>query len=304
LAEGADVLDFILYFLIVASIYGVVAISLNMQAGVSSLMNFGQVAFFGIGAYATGIAADRGWGSVAGICLGIAVAALAGAGVGRLGRTLAAEYWAIATLALAELVRLVALNENWLTGGANGISGINSFAAGLAAPYDALAMLALCLVVLAGCFLLAERLTAVQFGRVLRLLREQEALTESLGHDVVAAKARVLAVSAGMAALAGALYTHYISFVGPGQLEPFETFLIYAMVVVGGLASHRGAVLGAFLIQLLYTGSRFLKDYLPISSNQTASLRVLLIGAALLACLLVRPAGLVPERLRRLNARR
>ena len=117
-------LDFLLYLVTVAAIYGLLAISLNLQAGVTGLLNFGHVAFFGVGAYATGIVALHGGHWVLGVLVGIVAAAVLGAAVGRIGRTLAADYWAIVTLAIAECLRLIATNETELTGGAQGIGGI------------------------------------------------------------------------------------------------------------------------------------------------------------------------------------
>ena len=176
--------DFTIHVVIVALIYGISAISLNLQAGVAGLLNFGQVAFFGMGAYAVAIAAKAGMPWPAGVFIGMAVAALAGAGIGLLGRNLAAEYWAISTLALAEIVRLIALNEDWLTGGPQGLGGFPIPFAGLEGVQRGLAILGLCLFVLIVCLGLAIYLTRSQFGRVLRLVRDQPGLATSLGHDL------------------------------------------------------------------------------------------------------------------------
>lgn len=296
-------LEFLLGVGVVAALYGVLSVSLNLQAGVTGLLNFGLVAFFGIGAYATGIASLHDFSWELAVLIGMAVAAIAGAGVGLLGRTLAAEYWAIATLALAELLRLVALNSDGLTNGPDGITTVQPFFAAADATQRDLLWLAVSLAVLAVCALIAARLTETQFGRVLRLLRERESLAASLGHDVVSAKVRVMAISAPMAALVGSLYTHYITFIGPQQMAPFATFLVWTMVVVGGLGSVRGVILGAFCVQLLYELTRFIDDITGISAANAGGVRILVVGAALLGFLLFHPAGLVPERLRRVHAR-
>jgi branched-chain amino acid transport system permease protein len=296
------VLEFLLGVAIVAALYGVLAVSLNLQAGVTGLLNFGLVAFFGIGAYATGIASIHGWPWELAIVIGMALAALAGAGVGLLGRTLGAEYWAIATLALAELLALVALNSDGLTRGAQGITTVEPFFPGYGATVHDLLWLVLSAAVLALCALIAWRVTESQFGRVLRLVREREPLAASLGHDVVAAKVKVMAISAPMAALAGSLYTHQITFIAPQELAPFATFIVWTMVVVGGLGSVRGVLIGAFLVQLLFDVTRFIDDVVEISPDSAGGIRILVVGAALLGFLLFHPAGLVPERLRRVGA--
>jgi branched-chain amino acid transport system permease protein len=297
------VFEFLLGVGVIAALYGVLSVSLNLQAGVTGLLNFGLVAFFGIGAYATGIASLHDFSWELAVLIGMVVAAVAGAGVGLLGRTLGVEYWAIATLALAELLRLVALNSDGLTNGPDGITTVQPFFGDADATTRDALWLVLSLGVLAVCALIAARTAETQFGRVLRMVREREPLAASLGHDVVWAKVRVMAISAPMAALVGSLYTHYITFIGPQELAPFATFLVWTMVVVGGLGSARGVIVGAFCVQLLYEVTRFIDDVTGIAAENAGGIRILVVGAALLAFLLFHPAGLVPERLRRLDAR-
>ena len=296
-------LEFFLGVAIVAALYGILSISLNLQAGVTGLLNFGLVAFFGIGAYTTGIGSLHGVPWPLAIVLGMALASVAGIGVGYLGRTLGAEYWAIATLALAELIRLVALNSDGFTRGANGIPSVKPFFSDMSSTQSDVMWLVLSLAVLGVCALIADRVTRAQFGRILRMIREQEDLAAALSHDVVNAKVRVLAISAPMAALAGSLYTHYISFIGPQQLAPFATFIVWTMVVVGGLGSMKGVIAGAFIVQLLYELTRFIDDVTGVSPSTAGGLRILVVGAALLGFLFFRPNGVVPERLRRIDAR-
>lgn len=294
--------DFIVHVAIISSLYAIAALSLNLQAGVTGMLNFGQVAFFGMGAYATGIAAQRGYGPLVGLLAGMVVASLAGAALGRLGRTLATEYWAISTLALAELFRLIILNESWLANGPHGISSVPQLWDNLDRQPRLWATLAVALAVLTLGWLVSHRLTETQFGRVARLIREQPLLAMSLGHDVVSVKTRMMATSAALAAVGGSLFTHYQSYIGPEQLLPIETFLIWGMVVIGGMGNHVGVVIGAFVVNATYVGSRFLRDALAIPPENAASLRVLLIGAALLGFLLFRTRGLVPERVRKIHA--
>lgn len=297
-------LDFVLGAAVIAAIYGILAVSLNLQAGSTGLLNFGLVGFFGIGAYATGIGSLHGVPWPVSILIGLVLASLAGAAVGRLGRTLGAEYWAIATLALAELLRLVALNADGLTKGPQGITSVTPFFTGLNGSTRDVAWLALGVVVLGVCVLVGRRIDGTQYGRVLRLVREREDVAASLGHDVVGAKVRVMALSAPMAALAGSLYTHYLAYIGPPQLEPFATFLVWTMVVVGGLGSVWGVIAGAVLMEFLYDATRFIDDVFAIPADNAGGLRILVVGVLLLGFLYFRPGGLVPERLRRIDAHR
>lgn len=294
-------LDFALYVGTVAAVYALFALSLNLQAGVTGLLNFGHVAFFGVGAYASGIVALHGGSWLLGILVGVVVSSLLGAAIGRLGRTLAADYWAIVTLAVAECLRLVVLNEDELTGGPQGISGIAGPFSSLSGLSGALSWLVLCVVLAALAYLVAETLTGMQFGRVLRLVREEPMLAASLGHNITAQKMRVLAVAAPIAAVGGSIYTLYISYIGPNQLLPLETFLVFTMLIIGGIGNSRGAVAGAVIIQLIYAGSRFLKDVLPIPDQSASAIRLLIVGLVLTAFLMTRPDGLFAEKLRRVD---
>lgn len=294
--------DFLLHVLIVAAIYGIVSISLNFQAGISGMMNFGQIAFFGIGGYAAAISASAGYSAPAGVCIGIAVAAVAGALVGRLGRNLEAEYWAIATLGIAEIFRIVLINEGWATGGAGGIGAPVRLFPSLEGRAQLLAVLALAMVCLFVCLAIVRRLTERQFGRMMRLLREQPDLSVSFGHDIVACKVRAMAIGAAIAALGGALSTYYIAYISPGDLLPFGTFLIWTMVIIGGIGNHWGAVLGAFVVQFIFVGALFLKDALGFPSELAGALRMMIVGMLLLTFLMTRPEGAIPERLRKINA--
>jgi branched-chain amino acid transport system permease protein len=294
--------DFLIHVLIIAATYGIASVSLNLQAGVAGLMNFGQIAFFGIGGYAAAMAAQAGLSPLAGIPLGVAVAAIAGALVGGLGRNLDAEYWAIATLGLAEIFRIVLINESWATGGAGGMGGAMALFPGLSGTTEMLAVLAVAFGGLLLSHLIVRRLTEGQFGRILRLMREQPDLSVSFGHEIVRYKVKAMAVGGGIAAFGGALATYYIAYISPGDLVAFGTFLLWTMVIIGGVGNHWGAILGAFAVQFIFVGALFLKDGLGIPSELAGALRMLIVGVLLLAFLMIRPAGLLPERLRKIDA--
>ncbi|UZT80236.1 branched-chain amino acid ABC transporter permease [Ectopseudomonas chengduensis] len=290
--------DFLVSSLTIASIYGLMALGLNLQAGYSGLLNFGHIAFAGIGAYATGIAIQAGHSPLTGLACGIALAMALGWGIARLGRQLAADYWGIATLAVAEILRVVATNEGWLTGGAQGIGAIPALFNGLPQPWNALAFLALVLTVLIVAALLCQRLGDGRFGRALRLMREEPQLAACMGYNLGSLKSRAIMSGAALTALAGSLYAHFMSFVGPDYMLAAETFLLWTMLMIGGLGNIRGVLLGVFLVQAAYLLVPFAKDYIGFSSELAGALRLGLIGAILLGCLLWRSEGLLPEKVR------
>jgi branched-chain amino acid transport system permease protein len=264
------------------------------------LLNFGHIAFAGLGAYATGIVLSAGGPPLAGMAAGVALALALGWAIARLGRRLSADYWGIATLAIAEILRTAATNEDWLTGGAQGLSNLPALFENLGRPWDRLAFLALVLAAAGLCAGLSARLAAGRFGRALRLLREEPRLAAALGYDPLALKSRAIMAGAAVTALAGSLYAHYMSFAGPDYLLASETFLLWTMVMIGGLGNAAGVLAGVALVQAAHVAVPFAKDYFGFSSDLSGALRLGLIGAILLACLLWRQKGLLPERIRKM----
>lgn len=285
--------DFLVSALTFAGLYGLMALGLNLQAGYAGLLNFGHIAFAGLGAYATGIAIQAGYSPLAGMALGIGLAMTLGWCIARLGRQLASDYWGIATLAIAEILRVVATNEGWLTGGAQGIGAIPSL-------FDGIGFLVMVLLVLAGAALLCQRLAYGRFGRALRLLREEPQLAACMGYDLTALKSRAIMCGAAVTALGGSLYAHFMSFVGPDYLLASETFLLWTMLMIGGLGNIRGVLLGVLLVQAAYSLVPFAKDHLGFDTDLAGALRLGLIGVILLACLLWRSQGLIPEQVRKI----
>src|SRR5690606_14449740 len=120
---------------------GLLTLSLNFQAGFGGLINFGQIALFGCGTYGAGLAFYHGMNWPAGLAFSLALGGSVGWLYACLGRHLGADYWAIATLSVAEIFRIIANNEEWLTGSAQGIAGIPQFFAGLPRFNQLLALL-------------------------------------------------------------------------------------------------------------------------------------------------------------------
>lgn len=292
--------DFLVSSLTFGAIFALMALGLNLQAGLAGLLNFGHIAFAGIGAYGTGIAVQAGWHPALGAAAGVVVAMALGWGIARLGRQLAADYWGIATLAIAEIIRTVATNELWLTNGAQGISGIPALFDGMPGKSGALAFLALVVALAAIAAVLLRRLAYGRFGRALRVMREEPKLAACMGYDLMSLKSRAVMAGAAVTAVAGSLYAHYMSFVGPDYLLASETFLLWTMLMIGGIGNFSGVVLGVVLVQTAYTLVPFAKDAFGFGSDIAGALRLGLIGFILLGCLLWRSEGLLPEKMRKM----
>ncbi|MDH5856118.1 branched-chain amino acid ABC transporter permease [Lampropedia aestuarii] len=290
--------DFIISVVTIGGIYAIMTLGLNIQAGYSGLLNFGHIAFAGVGAYAVGITHLQGWPIALGLPLGVAAGVLLGWFVARLGKRLAADYWAIATLAVAEILRMIAVNEDWLTGGANGITMIPGIFETLARPWNAVAFMALIVGVVVLVAFFSARLGNGRFGRALRLMREQPALATCLGYNLQSLRTRAVMSSAAVTALAGGLYAHYFNYAGTEFMLAAETFVLWTMLMIGGIGRTAGVLLGVVLVQAVYATVPFVKDMLNFSSDMAGALRMGMIGLILLVCLMWRREGLLPEKLR------
>ena len=110
---------------------------------------------------------------------------------------------------------------------------------------------------------------------------------------------RAMALGGAIGGLAGALFAHYNAFIQPNYFLPLETFLVWAMLLLGGRGNHLGALAGAVVIQLLYNSTRFLKDLVDIDQGILSSGRMIVIGALIILVVLYMPNGLFPEKRRR-----
>jgi branched-chain amino acid transport system permease protein len=282
-----------------AAIYGLLALSLNLIWGLTGMVNLGLAGFFAVGAYASALATTTlGLPIAVGLLAALVAAGLAGAALTLVTMRLREDYLAIVTLGFAEVVRLVALNETWLTRGADGISGIpGPFREALGKGFN-LGYLALVLVLLGVTLALVERLRLSPFGRVLRAIRDDQQVAAVAGKNVLAFKLQAFAISAAIAGFAGAIYGHYTSYIVPDIFEPLITIYVFLALTAGGTGNNWGAVLGAFVLILVLESTRFLAAWVPgLSGVQYAAMREMLVGGLLIVVLLVRPSGLLPERL-------
>jgi branched-chain amino acid transport system permease protein len=282
---------------ILVLIYALLALGLNLHFGYTGLINFGHVAFFAVGAYTSAILNVHGVPVVVGILAAIIVAALITYPIGLATLRLREDYLAIVTLALSEVVRIVALNEEWLTRGPDGISGITHPFAALGVGTREIAYFIMLLLIVIIAYVLLQRLSRSPFGRTLQAIREDEDAVTALGKSVVSFKMRSLVIGAALAGLAGALYAHYIRYVVPEQFIPLVTFYVWIAVILGGSGNHLGAIIGTIALVTFMEGSRFIGDFLPfVDATQMAAIRFIVVGLALILLLRFRPEGLLGKR--------
>jgi branched-chain amino acid transport system permease protein len=290
-------LSYAVFVLAVGGVYALLALSLNLVWGGVGMVNLGLAGFFAVGAYASALATKLGGVPVPlGLALGFGAGALAGLVVTFSTLRLRDDYLAIVTLGFAEVVRLVASNEIWLTNGTDGISGIpRPFAAPTPFAFNAW-YLAFVSAVVALVFWLVRRLDRAPYGRALRAIREDQQVAAVAGKAVTRFKAEAFSLAAAIAALAGAMYGHFTSFVAPDLFQPLITIYIFLAVTAGGTGRPAGALAGAYAVIVFLEATRFVAEAIPrISPLQAAAAREALVGVALILLLRWRPAGLLPE---------
>jgi branched-chain amino acid transport system permease protein len=290
----------IAYLTAIATLVGVRALltlGLNVQWGLTGLVNLGVVAFFAIGAYTSALLAVAGAPLAVAWPAAIVLATAAGAGLATIALRLREDYLAIVTLGFAEVLRLFLLNEAWLTRGANGVTGIpRPLHARFAGHYD-LAYLALVVVAVVLAYAALERVRRSPFGRVLRAIREDETVAAVAGKPVFRFKVQAFALGAAVAGLAGILFAHYLAYVEPNMFVPQESLLVWLALILGGSGNNRGALLGSAVLLGLLEGSRFAKDVIPfLTGVRLAATQQILVGVVLVVLMVRRPEGLLPEK--------
>ncbi len=324
LLTGALGASYFMFLVGLAGMYGLLSFGLNAQWGFTGLINFSVAAFFGVGAYGTALmTADSspiagGFSPLAGLATALVVALVLALLIGIPTLRLRADYLAIASLGLAEVVRLVVLNERQWTNGSAGLRGIPGFFDGwpllgtfpeampglrievipgspvlLETPFWQSTLNVLLVVTFAAvAYLVLRRAHRSPWGRVLRTIRSDEDLARALGKNTYSFKMQSFVLGSLIMALAGVFYAHLNLYVGPGDLDPITTFYVWVAVILGGSGSNRGALFGGIVVVAIREGTRFMGD-LPVAVD-AAPLRLLLIGLLIVAVMRFRPQGILP----------
>jgi branched-chain amino acid transport system permease protein len=260
-----------------------------------------------IGAYTMGILVVKaGWSFWLALPAATAVAMAAGLLIGLPSLRLRADYFAIVTIAFAEIVRYVAQNARELTGGNQGLLGYDDAWAGVSAwmldrleavglaDQFLLPLLLVTWITAVGLIVVLSVVQRTPWGRVLRAIREDEDAARALGKNTFAYKLQSLAIGAALGALAGYFLALNLAFVSPESFEPLFTFIGYAVLILGGLASYAGVALGALVLWTLLEATRFLD--LPLAAEKVAALRFMLVGLLLILLMAFRPQGILGKR--------
>ena len=288
----------------VFAIWAILAVSLNMVVGFTGLLSVGHVGFFGIGAYTvavltsdtayeqlrTGVIPTFGWPFFAALPVGIIVVGLVALAVGIVFNRFRDDIYVLVSFGFAIISFNIFLNWRSVTRGAFGIHEIGRPEIGPWLFDGELEFLALVVVFLALVVLISWFIVTSSFGRVLTAIREDEQATEVFGYQVTHFKLAIWVISAMMAGLAGGLFASWTTFIDPNSFILLESMLLVCIVILGGLATIWGSLLGAIVFVLLEEGMRFI-PYLP--SEYVGQARQVVLGVLLVVLMLFRPQGLV-----------
>ncbi len=299
-------IDFWINVGVLAGIYGIFTLGLQLNVGFTGLHNFGQAGFMAIGAYANGLlVVDWGWSLWAALFAGIVLAVAAGLFVGISSLRLRADHFAMATIAFGEIVRYTLQNAEF-SGGNQGVLGFDAEWRTLAdwmlsrlafGGLDKYTQLPLFIVVWLTFLVLLLAMIALQhtpWGRVLRGIREDEDATAALGKDIFSYKLQSLAIAAALAAVAGFFVALNVTYLYPSVFDPTFTFFGYAILVLGGFANYPGVAIGSVIFWALLEGTRLIDT--SLSAGQQAALRFVIVGLFLILLSRWRPQGLLGNR--------
>lgn len=313
--ELGGILSYLVSFSIMAAIYAIFSMGLNVQWGYTGLLNFGVAAFFCVGAYTSAMVVsplpsgpvadyvDQAIGLNMPFLVGVIAAAIVSGVlatlVGILTLRLRGSYLAIAAIGVAETVRLFFNNEPWLANGSEGLVGLPQPLHGLVDPnYYNFIYLGIVAVFVVLIYIALERGIRSPWGRVLRAIREDHVMAGADGKDVFLFELQALVVGAMVMGIGGALYAHFRASIQPGLFKPtFGTFIIWTMLTLGGTGNNKGAILGAFVVWAFWSWSKtFIGRVVPPGLETRAPfIRYILIGVLLVGVLLLRPKGLIGE---------
>lgn len=283
---------YVLSTLVFIALNGMAALGLSLVMGFAGQVSLGQAAFYAIGAYVSGVlTASYGWNGWAALVVAVAVGALTALAVGLPIFRLSGLLLAMATLGFGIIVYYVLVNWSGVTGGPSGLTGVPPLAVGRFRFDTDARVFWLAWGVLLGLLGLAGNLVDSRAGRALRAIHGSEAAAQAVGIDTARFKLGIFAVAGGVTALAGGLYAHYLTFINPSPFGFAYSVELVVMVVLGGVASLGGALLGAAAVVLL---TEVLRGVLPLLAtvHSGAEYEIVIFGLLLMAFMIFLPGGL------------
>src|SRR3981189_3373955 len=286
---------YIIQLLNIAMLNAIFVMGLNFATGWTGQINFGQAAFYGLGAYTTAIATKSGLPWIVTPVLSVVIVLAASLVLGLPTLRLRTYYLAMTTIGFGEIIRLIIVHWEPVTGGTSGlraIPGVSLFGFG---PQGQLQHYYLLIATLALAVLIASRVRHSVLGRAMIATKDSEIAAEQSGVDTTRTKLFAFMIGAVYAGLAGCLYASSIRFISPDSFSGTQAVLLMTMLIVGGMGSIAGCVVGAVALTMLPEALRFLGQWYLV-----------LYGLGVIVGIVMAPGGLASlaslPRLRRANA--
>lgn len=289
-------MEYLIHLAILVGIYAILALSLNLVVGYTGILSVTHAAFFGLGAYTTAILTTSfGVNFFSSLLAGVVLSVAIAFPIGSVLNKFRGDFVALGSVGFNMIVWSIFLNWQELTRGPLGIPGIGRPALGIgnyAFSFTSnLSFLILTSVFLLLVFWVCGYITRSSFGRALKAIREDEEALQVFGYRALHYKLAIFVIGATLASIAGALFASYITFIDPSTFTINESIFILSAIILGGLASNKGAVIGAVVLILLPEALRFV----GFPSDIAAQTRQAVYGIMLIILMLYRPQGLVGE---------
>lgn len=286
---------YVLALMMSLSIYAMLAVAYDLIYGHTGLFSAASIAFYASGAYVAAIVFDRVTNQfIVGAAAGFVGAYCLGWLIGRISLHLMGDYLVIATLGVHFLV--IALITNWasVTGGTEGMSNIPRPQFGHLILTSNAEMLLLVASLLLAVVVLAWKIVGAPYGRLLHAARDDSTAVASIGRDPARIKRNIFALSSAISGLAGVVYATYITYIDPSSFLIDPLILIVAMVIIGGIGTVIGPLLGSLIVFLT---PELLRAVKLADATTSSFIQNALFGGLLIVLVIVRPQGLIPESL-------
>lgn len=285
--------DFFVNLAVAVAIFAMLSSALNILVGYTGVLSMSHAAIFGIGAYTAAVLmVDHGWGYASSLLAAIVLGCAVSAVVAIPSLRVSGDYFAVASFGTQFVVSDVFTNLVDVTRGPAGIPGIPEFSIGRISTSTPQGGLVVAVAFLVVTLVLVRVLVRSRFGLTLRAVRDDETGAQALGKSVALTKVMAAVISGGLAAAAGTLYAVYYQYISPETFDIHQSILVLTMVIIGGVGTIWGPVVGAVLLGALPELLRFLE----VPYSLAGPIQQLIYATALLLAAMFLPQGIVAER--------
>lgn len=285
-------MGYIIHIAIFFAIYSIVGVSLNLIVGFTGVFSITHAVFYGIGSYATAILLTQyGVNFFISVIAGTLITVFVSLLIGIILSKFDEDYCAIVSLGFNVIAFAIMINWKDLTRGPYGFPGIKKPSIFDFAFSSKFSFFVLSLIILILIYAISMFIARSSFGRVLKAVREDERAIQIFGYNTVFYKVTIFIIGSAMASVAGSLFASYLTFINPYMFTLNESIFILVIIMLGGLASLSGSVVGALVLVLLPELLRFLGMPTVIASH----MRQVIYGVIIMLLMLFRPQGLIGE---------